>query len=131
MADTKIATTTEHVGPYGPRGPESAVLITGSYVADDTDYHAMYFGCYDKRFVTYGIDNPSDQTVTVTIYGSPSATAQVGDVGVFLIGTSVVVTTGTYGYDTTDDGFAFYIMRCVSALAGDDEVVSLFVHLFR
>jgi len=44
---------------------------------------------------------------------------------------SVVVTTATYGYDTTDDGFAYYIMRCVSGASGDATTVSLFVHLFR
>ena len=134
MADTVITATTTSPGSTGIKGELLPVLVTGSYAADDTDYHAMSFPTMGKRFMTYVIDNPSDQDVVVTIYGSPKAMTasegRVGDPGVFLIGTSETATAGSYVEATTDEGAMYYIIRCTSAVASaTGTTVTVHAHL--
>ena len=105
------------------------LLITGSYEASDALYHALKFSTAGKSRLTYGVNNLSDQDVVVTLYGSNSATAEVGDAGVFLIPALLTAAAASKGYQTTDDGFLYYIIRCKSAVAGDDKVVSIYAHL--
>jgi len=105
-------------------------LIIGTYAANDTEYHAMIFNTVSKRYLTYCVDNPSDKDVVVTIYGAPYLRSQVGDAGVFLIGTYITATAGSYKEDTTDEGAAFYIIRCKTAVASaTGTTVTVFAHL--
>ena len=133
MADTVIAATKTSPGSTGIKGELLPVLVTGSYVANDQDYHAMTFATMGKRFMTYVVDNPSDKDVLVTIYGSPSAVTstagKVGDPGVFLIGTFVTAVAGSYKEDTTDEGAMYYIIRCTSAATPDGSTVRVYAHL--
>ena len=137
MADTVIAATKTSPGSTGIKGELLPVLVTGSYVANDQDYHAMTFPTMGKRFMTYVVDNPSDKDVVVTIYGSPSAVTstagKVGDYGVFLIGTFETAAAGDTGATshvaTTDEGAMYYIIRCTSAATPDGSTVRVYAHL--
>ena len=104
-------------------------LITGSYVADDTDNHSMIFSASGKSRLTYCVDNPSNKDVVVTLYGSNAIDGAVGDSGVFLIPAALTATAASKGYQTTDDGFLYYLIRCASALAGDSKTVTIYAHL--
>ena len=105
------------------------ILITGEYVNDDVLYHSMTFSTAGKSRLTYGVNNLSDQDVVVTLYGSDTLTGLVGDAGVFLIPAALTAGAASKGYQTTDDGFLYYIIRCKSAVAGNDKVVSIYAHL--
>jgi len=131
MADTAITGTISHPEPSGLRTAETTTLITGTFVANDTDYHALVVNSAGKRALTYGADNPSNKDLTITLYGSPSATAGVGDAGVFQIGTSITVSSGAGDYDTTDDGFAFYIIRCKFAATPNGATVTVYAYLMQ
>jgi len=133
MADTVIVRTITNPGSIGPRTELQPALVTGSYLADDTDNHAMTFPTMGKRYMTYVVHNPSDKDVTVTIYGSQSpvtsTAGKVGDPGVFLIGTSETATAGSYEEATTDEGAMYYIIRCTSAATPDGSTVRVYAHL--
>jgi hypothetical protein len=133
MADTVITATKTSPGATGLKSELLPVLVTGSYVANDTDYHAMTFATQGKRYMTYVVDNPSDKDVVVTIYGSPSpvtsTAGKVGDPGVFLIGTSETSTAGGYVEATTDEGAMYYIIRCKSAATPDGSTVRVYAHM--
>jgi len=105
------------------------LLITGEYVNDDVLYHSMIFRTAGKSRLTYGVNNLSDQDVVVTLYGSNAVDGEVGDAGVFLIPAALTASAASKGYQTTDDGFLYYIIRCKSAMAGNDKVVSIYAHL--
>ena len=103
----------------------------GEYVADDTDNHDMTADARGKAKLTYGAENPSDKDLVITLYGSHSATAGVGDAGVFLIGTSITASSTSREYDTTDEGFPFYIIRCRQAVAAtDSKKITVYANLF-
>lgn len=129
MADTAIERTITYEEPSGIRGPQNPALVAGTYVANDTDYHAMYFNTGGKRFMTYCVDNPSDKDVVVTIYGAPYISSVVGDAGVFLIGTYITAAAGDYKEDTTDEGALYYIVRCKSAAVPDGSTITVHAHL--
>jgi len=132
MADTVITATMTHPGPTGLRDSMAPALVTGTYDANDTDYHAMIFNTMGKRYITYCVDNPSDKDVTVTIYGAPAITSVVGDPGVFLIGTSVTSSSTSYEEATTDEGAMFFIIRCTSAAASaTGTTVTVHAHLMQ
>jgi len=104
---------------------------SGTFLADDTDYHVLVLDSRGKRFLTYGVDNPSNKDLAITLYGSPSETAGVGDAGVFLIGTSITALAGNYIYDTTDDGFIYYIVRCKFAEVPNESTVTVYAYLMQ
>jgi len=130
MADEVISTT---ISSESTRAEQSQMplLITGSYEGGDALYHAMIFNPFGKSKLTYGVDNPTNKDITVTIYGCPSLTSEVGDAGVFLIGTFITATAASSVYGTTTDGFLFYLIRCKSDAATDTpaETVNVYVHL--
>lgn len=105
------------------------LLTAGSYVADDTDYHAMIFSSRGKSRLTFSVDNPSDQAVVVTLYGAPSLTSAVDDAGVMLIPVTFTASATGDGYEVTDDGFLYYLIRCKSAVNGDGKTVTVYAHL--
>ena len=130
--DTTITPTITHPGTTGIRIPMSPALVTGSYAANDTEYHSMVFETMGKRFLTYYVDNPSDKDVVVTLYGSSDGALHVDDVGVFLIGTSFTSSAGSYEHDTTDEGAMFYIIRCKTAVASaTGTTVTVHAHLMQ
>jgi len=129
MADTAITATVTYPGPSGVRLPGNPALVTGSYVANDTDNHAMKFNTLGKRFITYVVTNPSNKDVTITIYGAPTLASEVGETGVFLIGTSETASAGTTNDATTDQGAVFFIIRCTSSATPDGSTVTIHAHL--
>ena len=128
--DAVIKTTITHPGQTGIRDSRTPTLITGTYAANDAEYHAMIFNTTGKRYLTYCVDNPSDKDVVVTLYGAPYLTSQVGDAGVFAIGDAITSAAGSYKEHTTNEGAAFYIIRCKTAVASaTGTTVSIFANL--
>lgn len=86
--------------------------LSGTFVADDTDYHVAKILANGKGRMTFAVDNPANKTVTVTLYGAHSITDEVGDTGVFAIdSTGFAVTAATVGYETNNDVFPVYLVR--------------------
>ena len=84
----------------------------GTFVGDDIDYHALKVDGRGKGRLVYGIDNATNKTATVTLYGMHSAAAEVGETGVFAIdSTGFTVATTLTGYETNNDPFPFYLIR--------------------
>lgn len=129
MADTAITPVPAKDEITSAAQAQMPLLITGTYVANDDEYHAMVFSTRGKSRLTYGVDNPSNKDVVVTLYGSYSLTGAVDDAGVFLIPALLTVSATSSGYQVTDDGFLYYLIRCKSAAAGDSETVTVYAHL--
>jgi len=109
----------------GYRQAQMPSYVYGSFVGEDTDDHAAKVDGRGKGRLTYAVDNATDQTVTVTLYGMHTATGEVGGTGVFAIdSTGFAVTTATTGYETNNDPFPYYLIRCTFAVTptGDKDV---------
>lgn len=119
MADIAITTT-----PLGKdvayRQSQSPSYVYGSFVADDTDNHILKVDGRGKGRLAISVDNPANQTVTVTIYGMHAATGAVGDVGTFLIGSFTVTATDDKGYETINDPFPWYLIQLAYAVTPTD-----------
>jgi len=101
--------------------------LTGSYVANDTDDHAFHVDARGKGRMTVVVENPTDKTVTTTVYGCHAIDDDVGDAGVCEIGGSGngsfdVLTTAS-GYECYNDPFPFYIISCASSATPDGKTV--------
>jgi len=102
---------------------------SGTFVGDDTDQHAFKVDGRGKGNLTYSVDNPTNQTVTITLYGMPSATAEVGDTGVCLITNGdFTATTATTAYKTNTTAFPYYLIRAKFAIAADSKTVTVFAN---
>ena len=81
-----------------------------------------------KGRATVAVNNKTNQTITVTVYGAQTVTAVPGGAGVFQIGTFDVL-TAAHGYQTLNDPFPFYIVRTAFSAtpnnAGWDTYVNL------
>ena len=88
--------------------------------ADDTDNHILKVDGRGKGRLAISVDNPANQTVTVTIYGMHAATGAVGDVGTFLIGSFTVTATDDKGYETINDPFPWYLIQLAYAVTPTD-----------
>ena len=101
--------------------------LTGSYVANDTDDHEFHVDARGKGRMTVVIENPSDKTVTTTVYGCHAIDDAVGDDGVMEIGGSGVSAFDTLttesNYECYNDPFPFYIVSCTSGDTPDGETV--------
>ena len=95
-------------------------VLSGSFTADDTDNHDFKFSSRGKSHLTVAVDNPADQGCTFALYGMHSISDTVGSVGTFPIGAAVTVATASKGYETCADGFPFYLLRVVYAVAPTD-----------
>jgi hypothetical protein len=103
---------------------------TASYEADDTDNHKMLIDARGKGRMSLAVDNPSDQSVVVALYGAHTEDSDVGDADVILIDAAfLTITTGVNGYEITNDPFPFYIVSLSSTVAPDGSVVSCWVNL--
>ena len=90
--------------------------VTGSYVVNDTDSHDFKIDGRGKGRLSVVLDvSTSDETQTVTVYGMHTEGADVGDEGVVSIGSFTVTDANDIGYETINDPFPFYLVRCVSA----------------
>lgn len=125
MADTAI-TATPLNKDVSYRQSQMPMSYYGTYVADDADYHILKVDGRGKAKLTFGATNLSNQDVVLTLYGAHSITAEVGDDGVFAIGSSKTVTATTSDYDTSTAGFPYYLIRAKSASAGDSKNVVLY-----
>ena len=119
MADIAI-TTTPLGNDVAYRQSQSPSYVYGSFVADDTDNHILKVDGRGKGRLAISVDNPANQTVTVTIYGMHAATGAVGDVGTFLIGSFTVTATDDKGYETINDPFPWYLIQLAYAVAPTD-----------
>lgn len=128
MADTAI--TTEQVGSdVSYRASQMPVCKTGTVVGNDTDYHAVVVDMRGKGRFSYCIDNKTNKTVTVTLYGAHSATATVGGDGVFAIdSTGFTVAATSTGYETSNEPFPFVIVRLKFADTPDGNDVVLYTN---
>ena len=100
----------------------------GTYVADDTDYHAMKLNLHGREGFLIHVDNPSDKDVVCDLYGMHDVAAEVGDTGVIQIGTSFTATAGSSVSQSTTDPYPYYLVRCKSALAPDGSTVTIYVN---
>lgn len=113
MADTAI-TAAELGDKISYQQTTKPRTMSGTFVADDTDYHAMELNMRVQGGLTYGAHNLSDKAMTVTLYGAFESGKDVAtDTDVFAIDDVgfVVPATGS-NYEMTADKFPFYIIRC-------------------
>lgn len=131
MGDTVITLARldkENVSSHKAQMP---FYMTGSFVGNDTDNHSFKIDSVGKSKFTIAVDNATDKTVTITVFGMHSSTAEVGDTGVFPIAAAgFAVTTGTIGYGTNSDIFPWYLIRAKFADTPTDspsEEVTLYI----
>ncbi len=111
----------ETIGPLGTFVREqqttSPNYVTGTFIIDDSSDHDFKIDGRGKSKVTFFIENPGDQVLTVKVYGMHAIDAAVGDVGVKQIGASFSVATTDNEYRTVGDPFPFYLLRITPAAA--------------
>lgn len=99
---------------------------SGSFVGNDTDNHDFLFKARGKRTVTVAIDNPTDQTLTWSLYGMHEADGKVGDAGTFEVDTANTILTGAKGGATNTNSYPFYLLRCSFSVEPDGSTVSVY-----
>jgi hypothetical protein len=97
------------------------------FVGDDTDNHDFKCDGRGKGRMTVAVQNKTNKTVTMTVYGSHAVGADVGDDSVFQIGTFDVATTVS-DYQTLNDPFPFYIVRAAFSATPDSTNVLINVN---
>jgi len=128
LADTAIETTKLTALTTSASRAMNAVAYSGTFVADDTDYHIFRTATSGKSKFTYAIDNLSDKSCTIDLWGSFDQDADPGDTGTFQIGTSITALTDAVAYDTTADGFPWLFVRCKFAATPDSKVVTVYTY---
>ena len=129
MADTPMdVTKITGIQDVSTVRAEVPAFYTATYQNDDTDNHDAIFSSSGKGRFSYCIDNLADQAVVATLYGLFSLDGAVGDPNVFAID-STGKTAAAFGkiYDTCSDPFPWYLVRCTSAVAGNDKAVTVYV----
>lgn len=128
MADTAITRTAlGHDISY--RQAQMPAYSYGTFVADDTDYHALLVDGRGKGRLSYGVDNASNKEITITLYGTHSATGVVAGDGTFAIdSTGFAVSAASTGYETNNDPFPWYIVRAKFATLPDSETVTIYAN---
>jgi hypothetical protein len=92
--------------------------MRGSFVIDDTDTHWFVADARGKGRLSVVVDiGGSTQSMTVGLYGMPDDTLQVGDTGVVQIGANFTVPSASIAYETANDPFPFFLVRCLSGAA--------------
>ncbi len=118
MAATDMSAISAIVGSH-----RQAILpnnLSATFTADDTDNHDYRAAGKGKGRLSVAVNNPANQSLTVTIYGAHSATGEVGDAGTFSIG-SFTVANATQGYETVNDPFPWYIIRVAYGVTPTDD----------
>ncbi len=137
----EVEMTVETLAPLGGvqknSGSHQTIMpnsTTGTFQADDTDNHDFKVDARGKGRMTVFVENPSDKTVTITVYGMHSQSADVGDAGVRELGqdsgdSQFTVTTATNNYECYNDPFPFFLIRVVVASGGDGSTVTVYIDL--
>jgi len=99
-----------------------------TFVADDTDNHDFRVKTGGKANTLIFVDNPSNQTLTVSVYGAPDATAEISDSDVDQIGSDLTILTTASGKLSISEAWPFIIVRLKFASSGDSTTVALFVN---
>ena len=129
MADTPI-TLVSLDKDVSYRQAQMPVHVYGVYEGDDTDYHVLIVDGRGKGRMSYGVDNKTNKTVTVTLYGTHSATGTVGGDGTFAIdSTGYTVAATSTGYETSNEPFPYIIVRTKFADVPDGENVTVYVDI--
>ena len=105
-------------------------LYKNVFAGDDTDNHDYYVKSIGKGRGIVALYNATDQTATISVYGSFDEDGDIGDDDIFQIGSSFTVTTASGGYECFNDPFPFYIIRVSFSVTPDGSNASLYVGLF-
>lgn len=94
-----------------------ANYLRGSFIINDDDTHSFRSRAVGKGRLTICVDiGASTSVMTVSVYGMHDDTANIGETGVVQIGSDWSVTAAEdIDYETVNDPFPFYLIRCVSA----------------
>ena len=126
MADTIITQVT--LGKdVSYRQAQMPFYVYGTFIGDDTDYHAFKVDGRGKAKLTYCVDNATNKTATVTLYGMHTSDGEVGDTGVVAIDSSgfTVAATGIE-YEECNDGFPYHLIRIKFAATPDSETITVY-----
>ena len=125
MADTAI--TMEELGDHIAYDQSTLPsTVSGTFVADDQDYHTMELDMHVEGGLTYGATNPSDKDMVITLYGAFESGVDPGDAAAFpieVVGTTVAA--GASNYATTTHKFPYYLVRCKFAATPDGSTVTV------
>jgi hypothetical protein len=123
MADTAI-TAAEHGEKLSYKQTSKPRTVSGTFLADDTDFHVMELDMRVQGGLTYGATNPSNKDMVITLYGAFEAGVDPGDAAAFPIdATGFTVSAGKSAHETTLDKFPYYLVRCKFAASGDGSTV--------
>ncbi len=100
----------------------------GTFVADDTDNHDFYIDARGKRNIRVAINNPSNQTLTWSLYGLHDKDAAYDAVGSFEVDVTNTINTLTKGGALNTVEYPYYLLRCSFAVAPDSTTVRVFVN---
>ena len=124
-----MGTSNETMTPLGVdvayRQTISPDYLTSSFTADDADDHIFKVNGRGKGRMTVCVDNPANQSLTVTVYGMHSVTGAIAGTGVVELGevandSQFTVANAAIGYETYNDPFPFYLIKVTYAGAPTD-----------
>jgi hypothetical protein len=107
---------------------QQPVYYKDTFVADDTDNHDFRFSTRGKSNVLVFIENPADQTLSITVYGGPDVGAEIGDTDVKQLGSTLTILTTKTGKINITEPWPYILVRAVFSVQGDDSVVQLFIN---
>ena len=102
--------------------------LSASFTADDTDNHEFRFDAAGRSKSTIAVDNRGNQIITITVYGSQTSTANIGDNNVFQVG-QFTIAASTSAYETFIDPFPFYLVRMSYSSTPGGGTTTLYVNL--
>ena len=103
------------------------IYLETSFTADDTDNHDFIFSGNGKSVQTVHVNNASDQTATVTLYGCQASNSTVGSTTAVQIGSFTVAATSG-GYECCSAPFPYYIVRIAYSSTPDGSTTKLFIN---
>jgi len=127
MADTPI-TAAALAGEISYQQSKLERFSSGTFVADDQDYHAMEVSIPAGGGILYGATNLSDKDMVITLYGAFESGLDVAtDAGVFpieIVGTTV--TAGASAYAVTTHRFPYFIIRSKFGATPNGSTVTIY-----
>lgn len=103
------------------------IYLETSFTADDTDNHDFIFNASGKAVQTIHVNNASNQTATITLYGCQASDSTVGSTTAVQIG-SFTVSSTSGGYECCSDPFPYYIVRIAYSSTPDGSTTKLFIN---
>ncbi len=126
MADTATSTPVESGDNISNQQSGKPRAMLSTFVANDTDFHFMEVDMSVNGGLTYGATNPSNQILTITLYGAFESGVDPAGAAAFPIDiTGFTVPAGESEYTTTTDKFPFYLIRCTFAVVPDGKTVTI------